>query len=249
MSKFILLSTQRSGTTWLIDALNHVEGITAYGEMLLERSREWDAGSLSYPGYVDTKEGRDGGTRNLFRYLDGLYATGPVVGFKLMYSQIRLNPSILPYLLRRRVQVLHMIRRNYLDTALSQLQLRARGQAHAQSQQERPETLKLTIPPEELLDEIRRIEKKIQFMQRTARLSGLPVLEVSYEALRQDAGQFHNIVAFLGLEANGIAMESRLVKIRGKGYEEAIQNYAEVSDALLKSPYASLLTDPLLTQS
>jgi hypothetical protein len=36
-TRFVVLSTQRSGSTWLIDILNSIEHTTAYGELFLRR--------------------------------------------------------------------------------------------------------------------------------------------------------------------------------------------------------------------
>lgn len=40
MPRFIIIGTSRSGTTMLVNALNHLENITCYGEILTDKVPE-----------------------------------------------------------------------------------------------------------------------------------------------------------------------------------------------------------------
>ena len=120
---FVVFTTQRSGSTWLMSVLNAIDGVSAQGELFLPRSRSperrWDS-DFSIPRYVESKE-TYGSVRpfSVFRFLSALYGGEGAIGFKLMYSQLRRYPEILAYLVRERIRVVHLVRRNHLDVLIS----------------------------------------------------------------------------------------------------------------------------------
>lgn len=113
---FVLFTTQRSGSTWVIDTLNFVDTVSAYGELLLRQPRVWDVGPDDYPRLIDYPDKNHVSQRlpsvrplKTFAYLDGLYkgkgerqehdSIGNAqitqsVGFKLMYSALRQYPEV-----------------------------------------------------------------------------------------------------------------------------------------------------------
>src|SRR5579864_4186919 len=105
---FVLLSTQRSGTSWVMDRLTKHPHVGGYGELLLAGVKgrpNWPPGSNDRPflaGYVHERRGGGGergwGHRYLFAYLDHLYEPRrelQAVGFKLMYSHVVRYPEVL----------------------------------------------------------------------------------------------------------------------------------------------------------
>jgi len=80
--------------------------------------------------------------RNLplcFGYLDDIYASGEKtvrsIGFKLMYGQLRQHLfCLLPYLLIKRVAVIHLLRLNFPDVVLSEEAVRIRNTTHAREE-------------------------------------------------------------------------------------------------------------------
>ena len=242
MTNFVLLSTQRSGTTWLIDALNNVPGITAHGELLLERPRPWDAGSRDYPGFIET-DYRLPASIAVWRYLDGLYRRPGCVGFKLMYSQLRLHASVLPYLWSRRIQVVHLIRDNYLDMVVSLKLMRTYGRAHATKDGERLQNPHIYLEPQAVVDDLERLDRKINAMRRLLRVLRMSHIEIHYETLVSRPTQFEQILRFLGASNEGVELRSRLVKMRQKSHANTVTNYAEVKAALLDSRFAYLISE------
>jgi hypothetical protein len=118
---FVVLTTQRSGSVWLMSTLNSLKDVTAHGELLLPRSRSrdlrWDS-DFARPRYIESGL-RSPRPFSLFSYLNGLYRTPGTVGFKLMYSQLRRYPETLAYLIARRIRVVHLVRENHLDVLIS----------------------------------------------------------------------------------------------------------------------------------
>src|SRR5688572_22652128 len=104
--RFVVLTTSRAGSTWLIELLNMQSGVKAHGELFLDRPRLTPAIAdlADYPRFVEL-HGTPSWTRipKVLSYLSALYRAQGTVGFKLMYSQLREHPEILVYLAARRV--------------------------------------------------------------------------------------------------------------------------------------------------
>ena len=122
-SKFVVLTTHRSGSQWVMSTLSNYQGVSAHGELFLPRPRlptKKRDSNLVYARFIETKFGHfTARPFSVFSYLNTLYSMPGKVGFKLMYKQLGLYPEILAYLLRHHVHVIHLVRRNYLDVMLS----------------------------------------------------------------------------------------------------------------------------------
>src|SRR5688572_33465139 len=144
-SNFVVLTTNRSGSEWVMSTLNNFQNVSGHGELFLPRPRnldnKWDA-NFAYTRFVETKFQRfTVRPFSVFSYLNTLYSTPEKVGFKLMYKQLGLYPEILAYLVQRRIRVLHLIRRNHLDVMLSYAVKAKIGQAHLLVGQSTPDKL------------------------------------------------------------------------------------------------------------
>ncbi len=264
MTKFVLFSTQRSGSTWVIDRLNRYHGVQAYGEQLLREKRLWDVGPDDYPRYFEidrtTLPGLSPRPFSLFAYLDGLYQKEGqqrerIVGFKLMYSALRQYPEVWLYLHLRRVRLIHLVRENYLDVLISKRLVVAKGQAHllagiTENKEAERESVTISLDPTTLLADLRWLKQKTDTMRRLLRFSALRYHIVTYEALLQNPASFDTIQSFLGIEhdpsgnvADSAHMQSSLRKIRCGGYAETIENFAEIEPLLTNSPFAHLLEE------
>ena len=95
-----------------MSVLNNLEGVSGQGELFLPRppsqERRWDS-DFAWPRYVEFRD-RSGSRRpfSVYRYLSDLYASPGSVGFKLMYSQLKSFPEILPFLVREKIDDTHV---------------------------------------------------------------------------------------------------------------------------------------------
>lgn len=255
-TRFVVLSTQRSGSTWLLDVLGKLPGTRVYGELLLEQTRTWDVGATDFPRLHDAPDyRRRRRPRRVFAYLDALYRQDGVVGFKLMYSQVQHYPETLAYLRLRRIRVVHLVRRNYLDVVISREMKRLSGRPHllqggavvhaGDGVQVRPDAepapRQVTLDPGALLRELRRSDRKYRLFRAWLRWSRQPHLEVAYEDLVRRPAAFEAVRSFLGMEAGGVLPEADLKKITRGGHADVIRNYEAVRAALERSPFAHLL--------
>jgi LPS sulfotransferase NodH len=240
--KFVVLTSSRTGSTWLIDILNMQSGVEAHGELFLNQRRTTPAiaGRDDRPRYVDVH-----GSRGLSRaprvvcYLNELYRSPHVVGFKLMYSQLRVHPEILAYLALRRVRIVHLVRLNHLDVIISEELAKNTGASHVRAGTN-ANLSPVNLDTRTLVRRIRRVSRAPGKARFLIRLSACPILEVSYEALLGGQEEFTRVCDFLQISCAS-ALRSNLQK-RGTGsHRDAIANYEEVRQTLSSTPFASLL--------
>lgn len=249
-NKFILISTQRTGSSWVADMLHSHPEIKMYEELFLSDYKEkpsiigakdistWNAywakkrpfSTLIRPYYS-------------FRYLQLVYAKEDLnkfsIGFKLMYNQLRRHPSILFYLLLNNVYVVHLIRRNHLDVIISKATKRERGGiAHSKNQVER---VQVCLDTGDLLHRLSWQERKVKWAQYL--LSKLPLhyMEVFYDDLYSGQGGFADILRFLNVSPVDVNLHSSLTKMNKGTHADIIKNYSSVKEKLVKSKYANLL--------
>jgi len=243
-SKFVILSSQRSGSTWLVSLLDKLEDTQVYAELFLPRKRKWDAGSIDYPRFVDASpRGLAVRPWSVFSYLDGLYQRPGAIGFKLMYGQLMHYPEILAYFVTHRIRVVHLVRENHLDVVISGAIRTKTGQAHRLSGKPEPGSIQVELNPETLKDRLKTLRRNIMTVRKLLRWSRLPHIEVVYEELVRDPSRFSLIWDFLSINPEGQLPQSDLVKIRRGRYAEVISNYDEVKTALAGSVFAGLIEE------
>lgn len=245
-AKFVLLSTQRSGSTWVIDKLNRLPNANVYGELLLRTERTWDAGSLDFPRFIEaenTEATVPVRPFTMWAYLEELYNKPGLTGFKLMYSAIRQYPEVLYYLVRHRIKVVHLVRENYLNMLISSDIRMKTGQPHLQKSggSQAPDHPQIVLPLDTLLDRLRHLQRKSTLVRSALQVSGLSCMEITYETLRDDNERFEEIYDFLNVDSGDERPKSSLRKIRTGGHRETIINYDEVRDLLSASEFKNLL--------
>ncbi len=228
-----------------MSVLNRLEGVSAQGELFLPRprspDRRWDS-DFSIPRYVESTS-RYGRVRpfSVFGYLTALYGGGGAVGFKLMYSQLRRYPEILLYLMRKRIRVVHLVRRNHLDVLISFAVKNEIGKAHILSAEDRPADVKVELDTRTLVRNLRKLELKHSVGRTVLRIGRLKHIEIAYEDLVSDAEQFERVRAFLGVSPDEGVPESNILKTRTGRQQQVVANYDDVRAVLRGTRFAALL--------
>jgi LPS sulfotransferase NodH len=241
-TSFVVLATQRSGSTWLMSVLNGLSGVSAQGELFLPRQRSserrWDS-DFAYPRFVEleTKRRRPFST---FEYLDDFFATSPSAGFKLMYSQLKVFPEILPYLIRKRIPIVHLVRTNHLDVLISFAVKHRLGQAHVLTG-DRPADVRVDLETSTLLADLRHLEFKYRVARTMLRACRLRHLEAAYEDLVADPDAFARVLEFLDLPTSDEPPSSNIVRSRQGTQRDAVANFHDVAAVLEGTRFAHLL--------
>jgi LPS sulfotransferase NodH len=255
-TKFVLLTTQRTGSTWVRTSLNSHPEIASYGELFLERGQGFPFNAAFAPLDVEFFESwlamRARGPHPVSRarlcltYLNHLYYRGrteSIVGFKLMYSQVRRNPALIGYLLAKRIRILHLIRRNLLDVVISAAAAQARGQAHAAGKDPVRE-IQIRLDPQATRHRLIQLERQVTFVRGAIRASRLPAHEMTYEDLLSDGSKFDDAARFLGVDASpGQTLTSALKKLNRKPQRQIVANWTEVERNLRAAGFAGYLQD------
>jgi LPS sulfotransferase NodH len=250
VTNFVVLSTQRSGSTWVVDMLNSHPRVLAQSELFMhggDGHPKWggDRDLLYWQTFIaDKGGGRVARPYWLWHYLGRAFSARPgidAVGFKLMYSQLtRISKPLMPALWLKRARIIHLMRRNALDVVLSKEAGEARkGVLHARDGED-VEAVRLRLDTDTLVRRLTLHERAVAGARVRFKRVGVPYQEVVYEDLvaNEQAG-FDDLFRFLEVEPQQVS--SSLQKVNPTAHEELIENYGEVRDALAETEFATLL--------
>lgn len=244
--RFVVLTTQRTGSTWMMDRISSVPGAQGHRELFYDEPRREPPKGLcnDFERYVEIGSRFGNGRRpwSVFGYLDRLYYRPGAVGFKLMYSQLRNYPEILWYIVRRRLTVVHLVRSNHLDVILSRDLKNRTGTAHITDNEGEHQPDEIALNPGSIAKRVKRLDRKQGFFRGLLRVLPVPVHEVSYESLCEDDNAFLEVCDFLGIPGEREdRSRTRLRKIQRSAHSKLISNYGEVKSALMLAGYEHLL--------
>lgn len=232
--RYCLLTTQRSGSTWLMSSLNAIPGAAGFLELFLPHTPAKDATWLvdpHPPAFHDWV--RDGnGVRPIAtrRYLRELAAWAPAaqaLGFKLMINQgLRYYPEVLP-LLRAQGYRLIVLTRDPMELAISRHFAQTTGVSHRRDSA-RPEPVH--IDPAWAHRDMRRRLLEFRLARAVVRTLGFRVHWLDYADLARDTeGELRACARFLGLPGKALGSGSPLAKVVNAPYTEIVANYTEIA--------------------
>lgn len=248
ITKFCLLTTQRSGSTWLNELLgSHPEVKLFPGEIFLDRPSQnnigWidDSDFLTFYDYHHQKQvSRPWVTFNYLDEIDKYPGDHKSIGFHLMYNQLADYPEILFRLIVDGYKIIHLERQNYLDTLISMANMNRRNIVHSRNSME---VSAIHLDVDILWKNLCRQEEKISIVKRLIRSLPIKSFKVTYESLRCDREkELSGIAKFLGVSATGIQFQSNLKKINQGSYSQKIENYEQVRQKLLGTRYERFIT-------
>lgn len=238
----VILTTQRTGSTFLVECLGSHPEIECAGEILIGAP---DVPKRPYRGrfqplYKVANIIRSGAWRpghRMSNFLAGGQAKVRI--FKAMYNQLA-NPFALRYLRQHDdVRIIHLRRHNLLKVHVSRLLMPLRKRLAATTAPVEP--IWIHVDPAEAIDSMRkarlRYERFETLFERHQRLS------VSYEelidgqSLRADTE--HRICDFLGVARH--PMKSRLIKLNPEALRDMVTNYDELAKAVSRTEFADML--------
>lgn len=166
-----------------------------------------------------------------------------------IYFDLRARPLLLEYFGRRRIPIIHLVRRNVLHVAISIIVANQREVWHVYNQASPP--VRCYIPTDLLLDRMHWAqEERNEFLRLSA---GLRIHNCEYEdvvadlakvkadgSFGRDASAVQGIAKFLGVDAD-FRFEGRIRKVLDRPYSETIENYQEVVKAIRKSEFSTLV--------
>ena len=252
-TRFVLLSTQRSGTSWLMERLASHPEIGAYGELLLADRRgwpDWPPGAGDRPFYETYLEERGKPTcrwsahRHLYAFLDYLYrprSNFRAIGFKLMYNsttRCRRIPRLLSFppgagvasCASQPARHRTVTDRGDIAAACPRLVRDRAGAAdcaggHALSPQAAPTA-------------------RVPAVHRSGRAACIarPVREVTYEGLLDGDAPLRRSLVFLGVsDSADVDLTAQMLKLAPLSHRTGIANFDEVARCLIGTRYERFL--------
>lgn len=240
---FVIVSTQRSGSTLLRTSLGSHPQIECFGEIFLPTySKEQSYQVHLQKHAVSAPMALFRRNRLVYDFLDHFYGSKPdlAVGFKFMYDHARYwpyrFPMVMRYIRKHRCRVIHLVRNNTFDICLSRQFARATRSYHVDEERAQP-AMRVDVPL--LLQEMRLVERaKIKWRDF---LRGFDCLEVSYEHFTTEKSVASRRIAdFLEVDPD-VSLVSPLKKVLKASKKEIVLNYPEVEAALKGSGYERFL--------
>ncbi len=238
-NKFCIITTQRSGSTWLISLLESHPDIKAFYEIFLDR---WPGNDFLI-SFHEFKQANFGiRPEKTFRYLDQLNiypGKHHTIGFKIMYNQLGRYPEVLAKFALDRYKIIHLIRDNHLDIAISAASMQQNKLVHAKKI---VHANPIILEPESLIKGLSRLETQLNLARLLLKIIPNPVLEIKYEELCENQNQaLGSIVKFLGMPLDAHNFVSDRQKINRGSYQQKIANYEQIVQTLTGTKFEKFL--------
>lgn len=243
--KALIITTRRTGSTFLIDCLNTHPQIRAEHEILFQGFKP-----VAFSGFFE-RYSRIG---KLWRYfvagawrpvhlLNAFYALpdAPVKIFKAMYHQLQ-DPRARRYLVHdKSIRVIHLRRDNLLKRYVSEVLAHKRKGKQAWHAYKQLPVVTTYISPQAAIDNMRRTQDQILVYGRL--FSDHPKIELVYERMIEDqtlSMEINQTISdFLSVEP--LPVQSHLVKTNVDDLRVLIENYNEVAQALVGTDFERFL--------
>jgi LPS sulfotransferase NodH len=237
----IILTTQRSGSTFLVESLNSHPEIECSGE-ILNGQPDHPVPPLRGPLKQAIKALRIARTGAWMprRWIDGFYSRGSarVRCFKAMYNQLS-RPFAMRYFDENEdIKVVHLRRHNLLKVHVSTLLMDKREQLQARGP---TEAVWIHVDPVRAIASMRKARRIYQSFDDA--FGKHPRVQVAYENLfdganlQADTGRL--ICDFLGVAYH--PMRSQIVKLNPESLRDMVTNYDELAEAVSRTEFADLL--------
>jgi len=214
-TKFIILTTSRTGSTWLTSLLSSHPSICCQGEI------------AKYPKFLS----------NVPQNLNLAFSKSkPICGFKIFYYHG--NDQLWNILISdMNIHVIHLRRKNYLDMVVSKKMMQHTGTGNISNKKKVITNFRTVIDPKECEQFFTDFETS--YTKFSSLFKNHPMLEIVYEDLVQNPYmQCNSILNFLG--AKKIKLHSDIVKRNHTPIHEAISNYNELKLYFSNTKWASM---------
>ena len=247
---FIVVSEQRSGSTWLKEMLNGHPCVFMYGELFMNsvRRKKFEQHLLSPQQYMGKNEHKPPAKHLHAVGLKAFYYT-TAQPTTLRPGNVALFARVSKFMRVHHGSFIWLRRENLLDRFLSDTRAHSPGLAgHCQKvagcdqSKVAQMTWKLDLKKmRKFLDEAAEGERGVDKMLKELKL---PRLDVSYNALREGQGEWRRILEFLGFGPGDVSLlHTTLSKDIVRKHSEVISNWADVQRALMGTEHTKYLED------
>jgi len=233
-NRFIVIGTQRSGTTYLGDLLSSHQQIHMGQELFKVEKNKINVDDDNYGYFLKEK--------SVDQFLDDFYekrlANNNAAGFKIMLNHMERFPEVLEYIHKKKIKCIYLERANQLKIALSRLKAR-KTQVYHSTEQIKHQSLK--IDPDSLLTELHAIRQSVEKLRQISKQTGC--YELTYESLVKDKNnEMKHLLKYLDISYTG-ELDSSLKKISSDIVSDIVSNYDEIREMLSDTEFAKYLDE------
>ncbi|QEC69589.1 sulfotransferase [Panacibacter ginsenosidivorans] len=245
MTKFIVFTTPRTGSTLLVKSLDRHPEIFCAGEIFLLNGTQFH-GECSFPfwklplpkkaiyimNFPNMWMNLSSFLKNFFTPANGEKAKG----FKMMHFQTFYVPGMIEYIKKNDIKVILLLRENLLKNTLSDLRARDTGVYHNSGNvAEKLPKFNVDIPQlEKKMEEIAGIQKELENVT-----SSMNTLKITYEDFENWDATISKVLNFINVENIQLPPVSK--KLNPDKLEDMIENYDEMAAWLKQKNYAHFL--------
>ena len=250
MTKFIIFTTQRSGSTVLTRTLDELPDVFCAGE-LLQTSNDIHHPEWHFPSWgSDSNSHVVQRINKLINFPNLRFRVIPHIkkfynanakgekarGFKLMFTHIKTATHLWQYLKASDTKVIVLIRKNVFKTTLSRYRKAENRVAHASTAAKAP-SIQFHVPGDLLIKQMRDLERVnknlIQFS------GGMNRLVIYYEDFGNWDALMQQVQNFLGVEQKPV--QPVLQKVGAGKWQDEVENYAEIETHLKQNNFTQYL--------
>ena len=247
MTKFVVFTTPRTGSTLIVKTLDAHPEILCAGELFFFK------GDIYHTEYQYRFWRVPGGNKinylvnypklfcTLNNFLDKFYthkdASIKAKGFKLMHFQTYYTPGIFQYLKKNDVKVIVLIRKNVLRNTLSDLKARSTKVYHNEGNASTLTMPTFKVDIEELGRKMQQIEGFNKQLENCT--TNLNRKIIYYEDLENWDETISDVLNYLNVTNISLAPASK--KLNPDRLEDMIENFSEVKSWLEKNNYEKYL--------
>lgn len=245
MNKYIIFTTQRTGSTWLVDMLHSHSNIASYAElfrltpaesfptfgeknvMLYERWKENNTSNFFTNTFMKRKAYQE--YFNHIEELNKRTSNIKAFGCKVMYSQLSANRGLFDSSLSYINTAIHLKRRDHLNVAVSKAYMEQSKIVHSEKDVSLP-PIKLDI--KHMVQYLKKLKRDEEYFEsKLSQQTSVKVMTCYYEDLVLDtAGEMARIHQHIGVEH--IKPESNFKKVNNANLEDLVVNYKELTEAI-----------------
>ena len=249
MSNFVILSSKRSGSTYLVSALNNHPEISCTGEIfkainplriILPEYSYFHTQNESIGNRIRHYLNREYVTK---LHLDKLYKRNKdenIIGFKLMPRQITRFPATIPYLREKNIKAIALIRKNLIDRLVSTKRA-VKTKTFGTKNIDRAKKVTLKLDPKTIIKDLELLDSDTQRIKSNAALFNH--ILINYDDLFSlDSTIIQKKISEF-LDVNFHPLKSKQTKIIKNPVSRVVENYDEIYPIIKNSRFNIHLVD------
>jgi len=243
-----IITTERSGSTWLTELLSQHTRIKAFREPYRTKIKVNKEPRLQeitlnqyYRQYAEQTDGHQ--LLKIKKYLNQLIDQADennIICFTVHYYHFKRYPELLFWLLFSNFRIVHLKRENSMENILSLAIRQVTKKSHNINGIELPN---ISVDAQKLVTSMKRHKKNKFIASLLLKCLPIHVKEISYEKILHRTNEtIKELHEFAGLDKQDVNAQTNLKKVVNKDYADFITNYEELIKEMKKQKIGYYVT-------